>query len=96
MLVNAVIYTVPADKSDEAANILGRLASLSRLEPGCLGFEACRSNDDPNVFVLFERWADQAALDTHFATPHFIELGLKGIRALAQSRSGYKCTPLIA
>jgi quinol monooxygenase YgiN len=96
MLVNAVTYTFPNDKADEAAGLLARLASLSRQERGCLGYEACRSNDDPRVFVLFEQWADQAALDEHYATEHFVKLGVNGLRPLAESRIGHLCTPLLA
>jgi quinol monooxygenase YgiN len=75
--------------------MFAQLASLSRLETGCHGFEAARSNDDPRVFVLYEQWADQAALDTHYATEHFQRLGVNGIRPLAESRLAHKCTPLI-
>jgi quinol monooxygenase YgiN len=96
MLVNSVTYVFPADKADEVARILAELAALSRLEPGCLEFQACRCNEDPRIFVLFEQWTDQAALDAHFATEHFIRLGANGIRPLALSRVAHKCTPLIA
>ncbi len=96
MLVNAVIYTFSSEHADDAAGMLAQLASLSRLEKGCHGFEAARSNDDPRVFVLFEQWTDQAALDAHYATDHFIKLGANGIRPLAESRVAHKCTPLIA
>jgi quinol monooxygenase YgiN len=96
MNVNSVTYTFPAERADEVAGILARLASLSRLERGCLAFEACRSIDDPRVFVLFERWENEAALDAHYATEHFVKPGVKGIRPLALSRVGHKCTPLLA
>lgn len=76
--------------------MLAQLASLSRLESGCVRFEACRSNDDPRVFVLYETWVDAAALDAHYGTDHFIKLGVNGIRPFAESRLGYKCTPLPA
>jgi quinol monooxygenase YgiN len=95
MLVNAVIYTFPTADADNVAGILAQLASLSRLEKGCRGFEVARSNDDPRVFVLYEQWADRNALDAHYATEHFIKLGVNGIRPLAESRIGHLCTPLI-
>ncbi|WP_416380730.1 putative quinol monooxygenase [Gilliamella sp. B2840] len=28
---------------------------------------------DPNVYVVIEIWASQAAIDRHNATPHFVE-----------------------
>jgi quinol monooxygenase YgiN len=94
MLVNAVIYTFPADKAEEAARSLRPLRDGSRTEPGCITFEVSRSNDDPNAFVLYEEWADQAALDVHYKTENFIKYGVNGIRALASSRLAHRCTPL--
>jgi quinol monooxygenase YgiN len=94
MLVNAVIYTFPADKAEEAARALRPLRDGSRTEPGCITFEVSRSNDDPNAFVLYEEWADQAALDVHYKTENFIKYGVNGIRALASSRLAHRCTPL--
>lgn len=96
MLINAVIYTFPADKADAVATILVQLATASKREPGCFHFDVSRANDDPRVFVLYEEWADQAALDAHYASDHFIKLGVMGIRPLAESRLAYKCTPLTA
>jgi quinol monooxygenase YgiN len=36
-------------------------------EPGCEQYAFFRSLEDPDKFVLLERWRDQAALDTHAA-----------------------------
>lgn len=30
--------------------------------------------DDPSVFVIYEGWTGQDALDSHFETPHFLTL----------------------
>jgi quinol monooxygenase YgiN len=94
MLVNAVIYTFPADKAEEAAGLLRPLRDGSRSEPGCITFDVARSNDDPNVFVLYEEWRDQAALDEHYKTPHFEKFGINGVRTLATSRLAHRCLPL--
>jgi quinol monooxygenase YgiN len=94
MLVNAVLYTFPADKAEEAAQLLIRLRDGSRAEPGCITFDVSRSTDDPNVFVLYEEWRDQAALDEHYATEHFTRYGVNGVRALASNRLGHRCRPL--
>ncbi len=94
MLVNAVIYTFPAEKVDHVSDVLIELAAKSRQEAGCVAFEVNRSNDDPLAFILYEKWVDDAALETHYATDHFKTLGVNGIRPLATSRVGHKCTPL--
>jgi quinol monooxygenase YgiN len=94
MLVNAVIYTFPADKAEEAAKTLRPLRDASRAEPGCITFDVSRSTDDPNVFVLYEEWRDQAALDEHYKTEHFTRFGVNGVRTLASDRLGHRCRPL--
>ncbi len=96
MLVNVVVYTFPSDQADEAARLLVDLADASRREEGCYCFDVSRSNDDARVFVLYEEWADAAALEAHFTTEHFVTYGKNGIRRLAESRTAYACTPLNA
>ena len=94
MLVNAVIYTFPAGKAEEAAGTLRALRDASRSEPGCITFDVSRSIDDANVFVLYEEWRDQAALDEHYKTEHFATFGINGVRTLASERIGHRCRPL--
>jgi quinol monooxygenase YgiN len=89
MLVNAVLYTIPAEKADEVTTILRELAAASRAEPGCLGFETARG-EDGTTFVLYEKWRDQAALDGHYASEHFVRLGANGLRVLATHRQAVK------
>jgi quinol monooxygenase YgiN len=93
MLVNAVIYTIPSDKADEAHGYLRELAAASRTEPGCLGYEVARADEpDRATFVLFEKYRDEADLDAHMATEHFQRLGLNGFRPLATGRQQIKGT----
>ncbi|MFV3403828.1 MULTISPECIES: putative quinol monooxygenase [Pseudomonas] len=42
----------------------------SRQEPGCIEYHMLRDRQDPSLFVFFEVWADQAALEVHSALPH--------------------------
>lgn len=39
----------------------------SRAEPGCLSHDVFLCPDDPSRLFFFERWADMAALQAHFA-----------------------------
>ena len=68
-------------------------SAASRAEAGCSAFDVAQSLDDPNTLVLHEEWADQAALDAHFKTPHFEQFGLNGLRKLATARVGHRCKP---
>jgi quinol monooxygenase YgiN len=94
MLVNVVIYTFPPDKLAEARGLLVQLRDGSRAEAGCIAFDVLQSIEDPNAFVLYEEWHDQAALDFHYTQDHFQRFGVNGIRPLATSRIGHRCTPL--
>lgn len=42
----------------------------SRQEPGCLDYAYARDLLDPDVLRITEHWADDAALQSHFQTPH--------------------------
>ena len=94
MLINAVMYTFPVDQADRAEAILHELRDATRLEPGCVRFDVARANEATNVFVLYEEYVDQTALDTHLATEHFDRLGRNGVRVLAQERVGHLCHPI--
>jgi quinol monooxygenase YgiN len=94
MLVNCVLYTFPPEKVEEAEKVLVLLRDGSRAEAGCISFDVSRSTEDPNVFVLYEEWRDQEALDVHYKTEHFNKYGINGVRALASNRIGHRCRPL--
>jgi quinol monooxygenase YgiN len=66
----ARLHTQPG-QADPVASALLDLAGPSRVEPGCLLYDVCRSKADPNDLLVLEEWESQADLDTHMATPHF-------------------------
>lgn len=57
-----------ADRVDEA---LRNMVTPTRAEPGNLDYRAFRDPNDPSLFVLFERYADEEAFQAHRATAHF-------------------------
>jgi quinol monooxygenase YgiN len=50
--------------------LLGRIATASRAEPGCLLFWTHRSTDDPSTFFLYEQYASEAAFRAHAESEH--------------------------
>ena len=94
MLVNAVVYTFPVERADEAEALLLELRDASRQEPGCVSYDVARSLDDPAIFVLHEAWLDEASLEAHYQEEHFVRLGLNGIRTFAKERIGHRCRAL--
>jgi quinol monooxygenase YgiN len=94
MIINAVIYTFPADDAEKAAGMLRELRDTARTEAGCVRFDVARSIDDPSVFALYEEYVNESALEAHLASEAFQRLGLNGIRKLAKERIGHRCRPL--
>lgn len=66
-MIYANIFLTVKDSNDiaEVKELLKEQRRLSLQEPGCERFEVYHSTADPKVFILIERWADQAALDAH-------------------------------
>ncbi len=66
------IETSP-DRVDEFIRFMTEAAHDARTnEPGCRRFEVTRLTDQPNVFTLAELYDDNAALEAHRLTPHFL------------------------
>ena len=93
-VVLAVSWVAREGESDTVAELLRRLAPLSRAEPGCLQYDAHRDPDDPDRFFLFERYVDEAALEAHAASLHFRELVLEEALPRLASRQRTTLIPL--
>ncbi|MGW4164849.1 putative quinol monooxygenase [Streptomyces sp. NPDC004788] len=76
------ITTLPGRGADQVA-AFERLAPLVRAEEGCLRYDLHRVADDPDRFVILERWASAEALAAHDAAPHMAEAAVanKAFRA---------------
>jgi quinol monooxygenase YgiN len=58
-------------KGDALAALLAEQAGVVRKnEPGCLAYRPHRSTKDPDVFVFYEQYKDEAAFDLHRKAPH--------------------------
>lgn len=94
-VVLAVTWLAREGEADAVADVLRRMAPLSRAEPGCLQYEAHRDVDDPHRFVLFERYVDAAALEAHAASSHFRQLVLEEALPLLETRQRTTLIPLV-
>ena len=47
------------------------LVDGSRLEAGNVSYDLFQSTEDENVFMMIEKWEDQAAVETHNTSAHF-------------------------
>ena len=46
------------------------LVTSTRAEPGCINYDFHQHTTEPDRFVFYENFADQAAFDYHFAQPY--------------------------
>jgi (4S)-4-hydroxy-5-phosphonooxypentane-2,3-dione isomerase len=75
MVVLVAKYIVKAGHGDSVAAALKRMAALVKAgEPGCTVYQANRAAENPDLFLLYEHYTDQAALAAHRETPHFKEI----------------------
>ncbi len=58
-------------KGDALAALLAeQVAAVREAEPGCLVYRPHRSTTDPELFIFYEQYADEAALEAHRKAPH--------------------------
>ncbi|MEO8307975.1 MAG: putative quinol monooxygenase [Pseudomonadota bacterium] len=60
-------------KEQQVENTLREMVPQTRREPGCLRYDFFRTSDvSGGGFCLIERYTDQAAIEAHRATTHYI------------------------
>jgi quinol monooxygenase YgiN len=64
-------FTGRPDQRRAIVDLARSMYAPSRAEPGCSSYACFAQADHPDAFLFFEEWSDQAALDAHFASPHF-------------------------
>jgi quinol monooxygenase YgiN len=64
-------WTAAPGNEERVEQTLLALAAATREEPGCRAYRPARSVDDPRVFVIYEEYDDEAALEAHSASEHF-------------------------
>lgn len=70
VVLSATWITKPGEEQT-VLEALQNLAPLSREEPGNLYYQAYQSPEEPNVFRIFEIYADQDAVTAHTEYEHF-------------------------
>ena len=81
-----VHYQARPGMGDEVAALLARHTAATRAEPGNLDFVALRGTEDPDSFVLYERYSSADAFKAHQASPHFEGIAVAQIRPLLAER----------
>lgn len=72
----AEFTALPAQAETVAALVAGLVDDV-RTEPGNIVFDAHRKTDDPDVFFVYEVYADREAFEAHLASDHSVEFNRK-------------------
>lgn len=86
MLVVVARYKARPGNGDAVAQALRSVVGASREEPGCVLYTVNRSADEPDEFLLYERYGDERDLEAHRQTPHFREVVLGQVVPLLETR----------
>lgn len=87
------LHARPAMK-DRVREELTQLAAQTRNEAGNINYLLHQATDDANLFIIYENWKDQAALDFHMRQP-YLQAFLKRTDALLERPvDGTICTLL--
>ncbi|MGA8474279.1 MAG: putative quinol monooxygenase [Candidatus Cybelea sp.] len=73
MLVLAAKCSGKPERRNDILRLAAQVTAPSKSEAGCIAYDVHERVSGNNEFLFFEEWADQAALDFHFQTPHFRE-----------------------
>ena len=61
-------------KADRLLEVIREMTPPSRAEPGCRFYQAQRSEEDPDLFFLYEQYVDETGYEAHQDSEHFTRL----------------------
>jgi len=73
MIVVSGVLKMNPDKHDEFAEAAIKMAAASNAEEGVLAYGFYADPAERGHFRVFEEYADEAALNSHFTSPHMAE-----------------------
>lgn len=94
MVVLAVIWMSKAGHEAEVAAVLAKLTEEARKEAGCAMFQVHRHKTEPRRYFIYEQYKDEAALETHRTTAHFLQYARKDLPKIADRVEGNLYEPL--
>lgn len=71
MIVLNVFASLKSEQESAFLEEMKGLVAASRAEAGNDMYSLYKQTDAENEYIIVEHWKDQAAIDTHNATPHF-------------------------
>ena len=94
MVVLAVTWMAKAGREAEVAALFLKLTEESRKEAGCAMFVVHRHRTESRRFFIYEQYKDDAALEAHRSSPHFLQYAKKDLPKIADRTEGNLFDPL--
>ena len=82
-IVLVVSMKIKDQTEEKVGEIFKGLALASKNEEGCIEYRLHRSSEDEKLFLLYEEWESQEALDKHRQMVHFKDFHEKSDKFLA-------------
>ena len=87
MLTVIARYRTRPGAGDSVAEVLAKHIKATRAEEGCIGFDVARSTENRDEFVLYERYVDETAFESHRESPHFKQFILAQVVPMLEERT---------
>ncbi len=71
-ITKKVVFVAKDECIEELKALLGTMVQASRVEDGCLLYNIYQLEDKPTTFVVVEAWEDEASLDGHKNSAHYL------------------------
>jgi quinol monooxygenase YgiN len=86
MLILAVNLTISAGHENEVIDMFRKLQAATRQEPGCITYVVQRSRENPRLYLVYEQYKNEAALEEHRNSPHFKKFATDGVFRFVEER----------
>ena len=94
MVVLAVTWMAKVGRESEVTALFAKLTEESRKEPGCGIYQVHRHKTELRRFFIYEQYKDDAALEAHRTSPHFLQYARKDLPKIADRVEGHLYEPL--
>lgn len=94
MISFTVRMSFNSEDREEIGAALRRLVAASREEPGCVTYIAHTVVGDPDMVLIYEQYADQAAAEAHRQSEHFKQYAVGALYQKMRERTREDLTAL--
>ncbi|HEY6181576.1 MAG TPA: putative quinol monooxygenase [Terriglobales bacterium] len=94
MVVLVVSWMAKPGHEKEVVSVFTKLTEESRKEPGCIMYLVHQHKTDARRFLVYEQYKDDAALEAHRASAHFLQYAKKELPKLGERVEGNLYSPI--